>query len=96
MPRPAICRYRDGDDGWQRFYVSEASGFAQRSRPSPRPSTWKLLLARKSGEYLGDVEQGHQRCQGAEILKATSEGPIFMANLPAGSYEVAATTEGLT
>ena len=56
----------------------------------------KLLLARKSGEYLGDVEIVISDAKGAEILKATSEGPIFMANLPAGSYEVAATTEGLT
>lgn len=56
----------------------------------------KLLLAHKSGEYIGDVQIVIVDGKGKEILKAVSEGPIFMANLPAGQYEVIATTEGLT
>jgi hypothetical protein len=56
----------------------------------------KLLLAHKSGEYIGDVQIVLVDGKGKEILKAVAEGPIFMANLPAGRYEVIATTEGLT
>lgn len=56
----------------------------------------KLLLAHKSGEYIGDVQIVLVDAKGKEILKAVAEGPIFMANLPAGRYEVIATTEGLT
>jgi len=56
----------------------------------------KLLLAHKSGEYIGNVQIVIVDSQGKEVLKAVSEGPIFMANLPAGRYEVIAATEGLT
>jgi hypothetical protein len=56
----------------------------------------KLLLAHKSGAYIGDVQIVIVDGKGKEILKAVAEGPIFMANLPAGRYEVIATTEGLT
>ena len=79
-------------------YVSGGVGEDSRERLKAFATAFnlKLLLARKSGEYLGDVEIVISDAKGAEILKATSEGPIFMANLPAGSYEVAATTEGLT
>ena len=56
----------------------------------------KLLLAHKSGEYIGDVQIVIVDGKGKELLKAVAEGPIFMANLPAGRYEVIATTEGLT
>jgi hypothetical protein len=79
-------------------YVSGGVGEESRERLKAFASAFnlKLLLARKSGEYLGDVGVVITDATGAKILTATAEGPIFMANLPAGSYEVAATTEGLT
>lgn len=54
----------------------------------------KLVLAMKSGEYVADVQVSIDDKHGKNVLQATSEGPIFMANLPAGSYQVTATAEG--
>lgn len=79
-------------------YVSGGIGEESRERLKAFASAFnlKLLLARKSGEYLGDVGVVIADATGAKILTVTAEGPIFMANLPAGTYEVAATTEGQT
>ena len=79
-------------------YVSGGVGEDSRERLKAFAAAFnlKLLLARKSGEYLGDVEVIINDAKGKEVLKAKAEGPIFMANLPAGSYEVVATTEGQT
>jgi hypothetical protein len=79
-------------------YVSGGIGEDSRERLKAFASAFnlKLLLAKKSGEYLGDVEVVINDAKGRELIKAVAEGPIFMANLPPGSYEVAATTEGLT
>lgn len=54
----------------------------------------KLVLAMKSGEYVADVQVSIADKDGKSLLQATSEGPIFMANLPAGTYQVTATAEG--
>lgn len=79
-------------------YISGGVGEDSREQLKAFASAFnlKLLLAHKSGEYIGDVQIVIVDGQGKEILKALAEGPIFMANLPAGRYEVIATTEGLT
>lgn len=78
-------------------YVSGGIGEDSRERLKAFASAFnlKLLLARKSGEYLGDVEVVINDAKGRELIKAVAEGPIFMANLPPGSYEVVATSDGV-
>jgi hypothetical protein len=67
-------------------YVSGGIGEDSRERLKAFASAFnlKLLLAKKSGEYLGDVEVVINDAKGRELIKAVAEGPI------------AATTEGLT
>ena len=79
-------------------YVSGGVGEESREQLNAFAAAFnlKLLLAHKSGAYIGDVQIVIVDGKGKEILKAVAEGPIFMANLPAGRYEVIATTEGLT
>lgn len=78
-------------------YVSGGIGEDSRERLKAFASAFnlKLLLARKSGEYLGDVEVVVNDARGRELIKAVAEGPIFMANLPPGSYEIVATSDGV-
>jgi len=55
----------------------------------------RLVLALRSGDYLGDVVVAIADADGREVLQAVSEGPIFMARLPPGRYEVTAMTAGV-
>jgi hypothetical protein len=54
----------------------------------------KLVFADTSGEYLSDVKVTIVDASGHVVLDATSEGPLLMAKLPAGSYRVDATFGG--
>ncbi len=51
-----------------------------------------LLLATVSGEYMGDVALSFTDKGGNEVLKVDSAGPLFYVNLPAGAYNVEATS----
>lgn len=56
----------------------------------------RLLFATKgSGEYLADVKVQVQDAKGSTVLAAVSDGPCFLAALPAGRYRVTATTLGI-
>ena len=54
----------------------------------------KLVFALKSGDYLSGVRVGIADAAGKTLLDTLSEGPWFLARLPAGSYQVVATFEG--
>jgi hypothetical protein len=97
-PEPALLPENETVVVGDVSYVSGGVGEESREQLKAFAAAFnlKLLLAHKSGEYIGDVQIVLVDGKGKEILKAVAEGPIFMANLPAGRYEVIATTEGLT
>jgi hypothetical protein len=54
----------------------------------------KLVFALKTGEFMSDVKVAISDAKGNPVLNATSDGPWFLAKLPAGSYRVVATSSG--
>lgn len=54
----------------------------------------KLVFALKTGDYLSDVKVAIADRNGKALLNTTSEGPWFLAKLPAGTYQVVATYAG--
>lgn len=51
----------------------------------------KLTFATaKRGEYLADVNVAIEDSKGNKVLETTSDGPIFLADLPKGTYKVKA------
>jgi hypothetical protein len=54
----------------------------------------KLVFADTSGAYLSDVGVRIVDASAHVVLDATSDGPLVMAKLPAGSYRVDATFGG--
>ena len=54
----------------------------------------KLIFALKSGDYLSGVQVAITDTKGKSILDTTSDGPWFLAKLPAGTYRVVATAAG--
>jgi hypothetical protein len=54
----------------------------------------KLVFAAKSGSYLNDVRVAISDGKGKELLSKTSQGPWFLAKLPAGKYQIVATFAG--
>jgi hypothetical protein len=56
----------------------------------------KLVFALKSGAYLSDVHTVIANAKGATLLDTTSDGPWLLTRLPAGSYEVVASSAGVT
>ncbi len=51
----------------------------------------KLVFALQNGEYLSDVKVVIADAVGKPLLEAVAEGPMFLAKLPAGRYELRAT-----
>lgn len=54
----------------------------------------KLVFALDAGNYLADIDVRIVDQQGNTLIEARSDGPIFMANLPSGSYTVVADNVG--
>lgn len=54
----------------------------------------KLVFAAASGEYVSGVRVVIADAAGKTLLDATSEGPWFLARLPAASYQIVATSTG--
>ncbi len=55
----------------------------------------QLLFTGPQGNYLADVEVHITDHHGTEVLTTTTDGPILLATLPAGSYTVRATYDGV-
>ena len=77
-------------------YVSGGVGTASLDRLSSlaRDFNLKLVFALKSGDYVSDVKVTIADAAGKRLLDTTSEGPWFLAKLPAGNYQIAATFAG--
>lgn len=54
----------------------------------------KLVFALQSGEYVSGVGIVIADTRGRTLLDTTSDGPWFLAKLPAGNYRVVATFAG--
>jgi hypothetical protein len=67
--------------------LSDHSGF--------RRLTITLVFGQAGGAFVADVQVSIKDSGGAAILTAASEGPLFFAKLPAGSYSVEATYQGV-
>jgi len=56
----------------------------------------ELSFALQNKEYLGGANVLIKDARGNNVLEAISEGPLFLVDLPAGSYTVEATAMGKT
>ncbi len=54
----------------------------------------KLVFALQDGHYVTDVKVVIADARGKTLLDATSEGPWFLAKLPAGNYQIVTTFAG--
>ena len=79
-------------------YVSGGVGSDERDRliAMSHDDNLRLSFAMQDGHYLGSAEVDVKNNKGEEVLEATSDGPLFFAKLPAGSYTIEATTMGQT
>lgn len=78
-------------------YVSGGVGADQREAMAAVRQNYNLHLtfARpKSGEYLSQVSVMIQNHKREQVLAEVSDGPMFFARLPAGTYKVTAEFQG--
>ena len=77
-------------------YVSGGVGTTSIDRLSSltRDFNLKLVFALKSGDYVSGVKVAIADAAGKTLLDTTSEGPWFLAKLPAGNYQIVATLAG--
>lgn len=86
-PADAPARYASGGVGDTDF---------ARITALERDYSLKLIFTAIEGNYLADIGVKVTDGKGQPVIAAVSEGPVFLARLPAGSYHVAATYEGKT
>lgn len=55
----------------------------------------KLLFTEGNGEYLADLPVNIRNKSGETVLSTVTNGPILLVNLPAGSYVVSASDNGV-
>jgi len=79
-------------------YISGGVGDEDEARLKARQNEFnlKLLFTLNEGNYLAGVNVGIADSSGRNVIQAVSEGPYFMASLPAGQYTIAATRDGKT
>jgi hypothetical protein len=79
-------------------YVSGGFGAEEREAVEAigREHNLKLSFALQTGNYLGDVNVVVKDNKGKPVLEALSDGPLFFAKLPPGTYTIEATTRGAT
>ncbi len=82
-------------------YVSGGIGIDESTAFKAAMSQFPLALTFASNrdgkaEYVADVQVVIRDSQNNNVLNVTSEGPYFLARLPAGKYEVLATYKGQT
>lgn len=67
---------------------------AELNRAAPDYSTKLLAVASGSGAYLAGVDVVVRRLPGRDlVLEHTTDGPILLAQLPPGRYEVTASVD---
>jgi hypothetical protein len=77
-----------------------SGGFGEDERERLRSITGgdnlELSFALQSNEYVGGANVLIKDAKGNNVLEAVSGGPLFLVDLPAGSYTVEATAMGKT
>jgi hypothetical protein len=77
-----------------------SGGFGEDERERLRSITLgdnlELSFALQSNEYVGGANVLIKDAKGNNVLEAVSAGPLFLVDLPAGSYSVEATAMGKT
>src|SRR5258705_13760959 len=77
-----------------------SGGFGEDERERLRSITvgdnLELSFALQNKEYLGGANVLIKDAKGNNVLEAVSGGPLFLVDLPAGSYTVEATAMGKT
>jgi hypothetical protein len=56
----------------------------------------KMVFAYTNGDFLAEVKVVITDAAGATLLSTVADGPWLLVKLPAGSYQVAATVDGVT
>ncbi|MEW6728647.1 MAG: hypothetical protein ACOZAP_07485 [Pseudomonadota bacterium] len=71
-------------------YIGGGVGLAERAALERWAKDYPLRIemARKSGEYLGDMQVRVFNAKGETVLEAPSDGPLFFVRLPDGRYAV--------
>jgi hypothetical protein len=79
-------------------YTSGGIGIDSQERLNARAREFnlKLIFTLNEGNYIADVNVILTDAKGRKVVEHTADGPFFMARLPAGQYNVAATYEGKT
>ena len=79
-------------------YLSGGVGDEDEARVLARQKDYnlKLLFTLNEGNYLAGVDVSIADSSGRNVIHTVSEGPYFMAKLPAGQYTVSATNDGKT
>ena len=79
-------------------YVSGGVGVDSQERLNSMRSSYntKLVFTLNEGNFLANIPVKITDARGRVVVDDVSEGPIFMAKLPAGSYTVMATYDGKT
>lgn len=68
----------------------------ERLKAREREFNLKLVMTLVEGNYLADVGVKIVDGAGKTVIEHVTEGPIFLAKLPGGTYAVSATYEGTT
>ena len=79
-------------------YVSGGFGVEEREnlRAMSKDDNLELSFALQNKHYLGGANVLIKDSRGRDVLEAVSDGPLFFAQLPEGTYTVEATTSGKT
>jgi hypothetical protein len=79
-------------------YVSGGFGLEERAelKAVGKTENLELSFALQNKDYIGSAKVLIKDKNGTEILEAVSDGPLFLAKLPAGVYTVKATAMGKT
>mgnify|MGYP001029978296 FL=1 len=75
--------------------IDESTAFKQAMPQYPLALTFASNIA-EPGAYVADVQVVIRNEKGDTVLQAQSNGPYFLAKLPAGEYKIAATYKGKT
>jgi hypothetical protein len=77
-------------------YVSGGIGENAQQQLNERAKDYnlKLVFTLNEGNYIADVDVAVKDAKGRTVVQDVAEGPIFLAKLPAGQYNVTANYEG--
>lgn len=77
-------------------YVSGGIGEGEAQRMQQLASDYnvKFILSEKSGAYAAAVKLAVVDASGQHVLDVPDAGPIVLANLPRGQYQIVASYEG--